>query len=187
MRRRQLSLLVVALLLGLTSCSGDETEPGLAERQDVADAVDIDAIRDGLASLYAGDHAEQADSQEGGCFATELLVRLSVPDLVEAGIVTDQGLVVATVPPLDQETATSWVDAQFACSDYVEASTRALLAQSKGKLRQETYATCLRAALTDQQLRAAIATTLTGDFEGPEVAALATAQSTCAKSALPRD
>ena len=57
------------------------------------------------------------------------------------------------LPAFDEETARLWVDAQFACTDYVEESTRALVAQSKGKLDPEAYAACLREALTDDELR----------------------------------
>ncbi len=187
MLRRLAPALVASLTLVLGACSADDSSTTNDSDQAVADAVDVSDVQAGLAALYAGDHAGQADTDEGDCFATELLVRLDVPALREAGLIDASGTVAAAVPPLDEATATEWVDAQFACSDYVEASTRAFLAQSKGKLDRDTYAACLRRAITDQQLRKAIVATLTGDFTRPEVSALATAQSTCAKTALPRD
>ena len=80
-----------------------------------------------------------------------------------------------------------WVEAQFACTDYIEQSTRALVAQSKGKLDPEAYAACLREAITDEELREAVVASLTGSWEAPEVNKLADAQGRCSTTALPPD
>ena len=79
------------------------------------------------------------------------------------------------------------MEAQFACADFVEQSTRALEAHSKGELDPEAYAACLREALTDEELRAAVVASLTGTCEAPEVTALADAQGRCTTIALPQD
>ncbi len=79
------------------------------------------------------------------------------------------------------------MDAQFACTDYVEESTRALVAQSKGRLDPEAYAACLREALTDDELREAVVASLTGAWETPEVNKLADAQGRCSTAAVPPD
>ena len=60
---------------------------------------------------------------------------------------------VAELPPLPPEVAGKWVDAQFACTDFVEESTRAQEKVTKGRLDSEAYAACLREALTDEQIR----------------------------------
>ena len=50
---------------------------------------------------------------------------------------------------------------------------------------REAYAACLRRRLTDDEIRAAVAASLSGDFDAPEVAGLSAAQSACAKRAAP--
>ena len=85
------------------------------------------------------------------------------------------------LPVFDEVTAAAWVDAQLACVDYVEASLRALLTQTRGGLDAEAYAACLRDALSEAEIRAALEQTLSGGFDSPEVAALADAQASCAE------
>jgi len=168
-----------ALVLGvlLAGCSDDARE----DKDD--NGPDRAVVEQGLADLYAGDHATEQDAESGACFAEELLDRADVGLLQDAGIITSSGDVAAELPAFDATTAKLWVDAQFACVDYVEESTRALLAQTKGKLQQEKYADCLREALTDDQLRAAVEATLTGSWDAPEVTELANAQADCRRLA----
>ena len=169
---------LAALLL--VGCSDDEPDA------DVRRPGPGRSVEQGIADLYAGDHATDQDTEAGACFAEELLDRAGVERLRDAGIITDSGEVAAELPAFDAETARLWVDAQFACVDYVEESTRALLAQTKGKLDQATYAACLRDALTEDQLRAAVEATLTGAWEAPEVTALATPRPTAGRRARGR-
>lgn len=170
------STLVLAAVL-LAGCSDDEPE----DKDD--SGPDRAIVEQGLADLYAGDHATAQDAESGACFAEELLDRADVGLLQDAGIITSSGDVAAELPAFDEELAALWVDAQFACVDYVEESTRALLAQTKGKLQREKYADCLRKALTDDQLRAAVEATLTGTWDAPEVTELANAQADCRRQA----
>lgn len=171
--------LAAALLLG--GCSDDEPDDGGGA------GPDRTGVADGLAELYAGDHATDQDAESGACFAEELLDRAGVERLRNAGIVTDAGAVAAELPAFDEETARLWVDAQFACVDYVEESTRALAAQTKGRLDQAAYAACLRDALSDDELHAAVEATLTGSWDAPEVTALSEAQGRCTTEALPAE
>lgn len=169
------SILLLGALL-VAGCSDDE--PG----SDTG-GPDRAQVEQGIADLYAGDHATAQDAEAGDCFAEELLDRTGVDRLREGGIISDSGEVVAELPAFDAETARLWVDAQFECVDYVEESTRALLAQTRGELDQEAYAACLRDALDEDRLRAAVEATLTGSWESPEVAALADAQADCRRRA----
>lgn len=165
MTRTAALVVVTGLLLAGCSDDGPEEVP--------------EGVRTGLAALYAGDHPEAADTEDGACFADELLARASLDDLREAGLVT--GDEVATdVPPLPADLAGTWVDAQFACVDFVEQSARAQVAASKGAIDAEAYAACLREEISEDQLRAAVAQALTGDLTGTDVSRLSTAQLTCA-------
>ncbi len=176
---RALSSLVgvvaAAALVTVGGCSSDPTP----ER-----AVPSDPdLRAGLATLYAGNSPTPQDLEEGRCFAAALQERLDPDAMLAAGIVAEEAgrvQVVEALPVFDEPTAQAWVDAQLACVDYVEVSTRALLTQTRGSLDAGQYAECLRATLTDDEVRAALVQTLTGGFDSPEVAALATAQSDCA-------
>jgi hypothetical protein len=169
------SILLLSALL-LASCSGDQPE-----RKDAS----TEAVEDGIADLYAGDHATEEDSEAGECFASELVDRAGIDGLRDAGIVTDSGEVATELPGFEEETARLWVEAQFACTDYIEESTRALVAQSQGRLDPEAYAHCLREAITDDELREAVVASLTGAWETPEVNKLADAQAQCSSSSVP--
>lgn len=168
---RRTAALVVAGVLLLAGCSDDSSEQA-------APTVPED-VRAGLAALYAGDHAQETDTADGACFADELADRVSLDELREAGLVTGDE-VAAVVPPLPDEVAAHWVDAQFACVDFVEESARAQVAASKGAIDAEAYADCLRAEITEPQLKAAAAQALTGDLTGEDVSRLSQAQLTCA-------
>ncbi len=171
------SILLLSVVL-LTGCSDDEPE---------AEGPSREAVEPGIADLYAGDHAGARDLDAAACFAAELVDRAGVDRLRDAGIVTGSGEVADELPTFDEETAALWVDAQLACVDWVEESTRALTAQAKGELDTAAYAACLREALTDEQYRAAVESTLTGAWDAPEVAALSDAQRRCTTMALPVD
>ncbi|HET9420549.1 MAG TPA: hypothetical protein VFO49_05385 [Nocardioides sp.] len=169
------SILVLAALL-LVGCSDDEPE---------REEASTEAVEQGIADLYAGDHATEEDSEAGACFASELVDRAGLDGLRDAGIVAESGEVATELPAFEEETARLWVEAQFACTDYIEESTRALVAQSKGKLDPEAYAACLREAITDAELREAVVASLTGAWDAPEVNKLADVQAQCSSSSLP--
>lgn len=185
MQRALSSLAAAAVLLVAGACSDEADEPDPQPRSTPSGTSSItsSALTEGLAELYAGNSPTPLDLEEGRCFADALQERLDDDALLDAGIVTDgagQARVVEALPVFDEPTAQAWVDAQLACVDYVEVSTRALLTQTRGDLDAERYAECLRSALTDDEVRAALVQTLTGGFDSPEVAALATAQADCA-------
>ena len=161
----------------LSSCTGDDSS---------GDDPDRAKINEGLAAIYAGDHASEEDTAAGECFADELS-DVSEEQLRDAGIVDDSGEVVAELPPLDEALAQTWVAAQLDCADFVEASTRAQQRVTKGKIDAETYADCLRGELTEEQMRDALVATMQAEFGDPAVAALAEAQDTCSREATPTD
>lgn len=170
-------MLLAVLLVGCSDEGSDNDGDADRERPDRA------TVERGLAALYAGDHAATRDEEAGVCFATELVDRAGLGALQDAGIVTDDGQVARELPTFDPTTAELWVEAQFACVDYVEESTRAVLAQSKGRIDRTRYADCLRAALTEAEMRDAVAASLTGSWDAPEVTALADAQQRCQRRA----
>ncbi len=172
--------LVVVLSVALGACAGD-TDPGLQPTppSETGPSAAPDTARTAaLAKLYIGKSVEPLDRREGRCFARALEQRLDEDALIEAGLIGPGGVVTRT-PVFDKDTAGVWVDAQLSCVDYVDASTRALLTQTRGDLDPEAYATCLRTTLTEGEIRAALVETLSNGFDSPEVAALAEAQSTC--------
>ena len=184
----------VALLVLATGCTGSaepQAQPPAASptpvQEPVEEPVASAGVRDALAAAYAGDRSSPEERAEAACFAEELVERADVATLQAAGLLDQDGTVPDPLPVLDEEVAGAWVDAQEACADFVEVSTRALTAQSKGRLDAEAYAACLRAELTAEQLREAQVQALSGQMAGPEVAALTQAQGTCAARALPSD
>jgi hypothetical protein len=168
----RLGPLLGSACLVLAGCSGDDERP----------AVDTE-LRDGLAALYAGDHALPASGEaEGRCFADALLDRASTDELREAGLVDSAGAVPDAVPELDPEFAGVFVDAQLACTDLVEASTEAQFVLSKGSLDRTAYAACLTDALDDDAQREALVAAVSGQWDDPALATLSDAQSRCARS-----
>ena len=170
-------LVVLATLAVLAGCSGDEP-PDEAVPQQVAE---------GLAALFAGDHAADEDAPAATCFADELAARVSLAQLRDAGVVGDDDRVVADVPPLPADLADHWAAAQLACTDFVAESTDAQVRISKGRLDAEAYAACLREALPEDELRAAVAASLAGRWDSAELAVLAEAQGRCRRGATPPD
>jgi hypothetical protein len=172
-------VLVIALVLALTGCQSEEGEPA----GDPGATPDPATIRSGLASLFAGDHPGARENIEGKCFAEALTAMLSPGQLRKAGVLDASYGVVAEPPPLPEELAGHWAMAQLACADFIEASTRAQAKVTHGDLDGQAYAACLRRRLTDGEIRAAVTASLAGHFRAPEVSALSSAQSDCAKLA----
>ena len=174
-------VLVIAVVLALTGCQSEDSDPtgGTGATPDPA------TIRSGLASLFAGDHPGSRENIEGKCFAEALTAMLSPNQLRKAGVLDASYDVVTDPPPLPDELAGHWAMAQLACADFIEASTRAQVKVTHGALDSEAYAACLRRNLTDGEIRAAVAASLSGEFDAPEVARLSAAQSACAKRAAP--
>lgn len=136
-------------------------------------------VRAGLAALYAGDHPTATEREAAACFGEELATRASTAELRAGGLLTADGTVVPEAPPLSADLASAWVDAQFACVDFVEESARAQVAATKGRVDPEEYAGCLRAAIDERQLKAAVAAALTGALDDPAVVRLSAAQQAC--------
>ena len=183
----------LALLALVTGCSGDEGEPSDAPApeasptQATAAAVDPDAIRSGLVALWVGDDESSEDAATGTCFADALVASATPAELRDVGILDASYAVVPALGDLTREGASLWVDAQFACSDLVSESGRAQVAATKGKVDRVAYETCLRAAVTEEQLREVAVSSLLGDLSGDAVAAFSAAQLDCVQEALPAE
>ena len=177
---RVVALLLPALLL--PGCSGDSDEPARGPAE-----VDVAAIQQGLVGLWGGDDATPEDTATGECFAVALTDSATPDELRDARILDASYAVVPQLPFLDREGAELWVDAQFACTDFVTESTRAQVAATKGKVDRTAYETCLRATLTPDQLREAAIQSVMGDLGGASVAAFSQAQLDCVQQALPPD
>ena len=177
--------LAFVLLVALAGCS----DAGSADRDPgppaAAATPDTAAIRTGLAELVAGTQADRRTITDATCFADALLERSTPDELRAAGILDASYDVVGELPLLSRADAATWVDAQFSCTDFVEASARAQSKLSHGAIDPTTYAQCLRVALTDGQLRAAVIETLSGTWDGPALARFSTAQADCREQATP--
>jgi hypothetical protein len=177
MPRPRLVLAALALLLG--GCQSEEAEPTDGPSPDPAE------IRAALAALFAGDHPGTRETNEGECFAEKLTAAVSPQELRAAGVLDASYDVVTEPPPLPAAVAGEWADAQLTCSDFVDASTRAQVKVTHGDLDGTAYATCLRARMTPARIRAAVVSSLMGDFDDAAVADLSEAQTACAQHAKP--
>ncbi|QZY29031.1 hypothetical protein [Nocardioides coralli] len=180
--RPLLTCLVPGMLLGplvglLLGCTTD------APRAAGSDQVDRTQLREGLAAAFAGDRAGPTAEAEGTCFAQELLATASLEELRAGGVVAEDGSVVPSFPALDQPLAGKVVDAQLACTDVVEDSAQAQSFVTKGRLVRERYADCLRQALPDRAIRAAVLAAVMAEWEDPAIEELSAAQVSCAADA----
>ncbi|MDP2772316.1 MAG: hypothetical protein Q8O61_02070 [Nocardioides sp.] len=176
---RLVALLVPAVLL--LGCSGDD-EPAAPDAD-----VDVAAVQEGLVDLWVGDDVSAEDTTTGECFAKALTDSATPDELRDAGILDESYAVVPALGPLEREGAELWVDAQLECTDFVTESTRAQVAATKGKVESTTYDACLRATLSEDELREAAVQSVMGDLDGDAVAALSQAQLHCVQQALPPD
>jgi hypothetical protein len=173
----------MGLVLALGGCqsSGSEADGGPGD----GPTADPSTIRSGLAALFAGDHPGARENAEGECFAQELTAAVSPEQLRSAGVLDASYDVVEEPPPLPDDVAGDWAEAQLTCADFVEASTRAQVKVTKGNLDSQAYAACLRQELTRDEIRAAVSASLMGNFDAAEVNVLSAAQSSCARRAKP--
>lgn len=171
-------LVAAALLLAAVGCSEDE--PAGSDSPDPA----LGDARAGLAALFAGDHPGPRDVANGECFAEELTGTTSLDALQAAGVLDPSYDVVPDLPTLRPDVAQAWADAQFACTDFVEESTRAQQAATKGRVDEEAYAACLRETLGEDEMKAAVVDSLVGNWQGPALLALGRAQSDCAEDSV---
>jgi hypothetical protein len=172
--RRVLCCLVVLLGPALVACSDDPAPTPPA-------SYDEDAVAEGLAAMYAGDHPDAADRREGACFAEELLGSTMPAALQEGGLLDEQGRVATEVPVLDAALAGQVADAQLACTDFVADATAAQVSISKGDLDRAAYERCLRDALPPEDVRAGVVASLQGLWDDPALTAITDAQGKCAE------
>lgn len=164
-------LLLLAACGLLTSCGMDVSQSDDREPQ-------ADAVRDGLAALWAGTSPEPEALEEGRCFAAALTERVPLDDLVEAGVVADDGTVAETVPMLTLDVADAWVDALADCTTYAVTAARGAGLSDPDAV--DALVTCLDAAVPVDQQRRGLIATLTGRFgTNPDARRLATAQDGC--------
>lgn len=182
--RRLLPLLLVVVLTACTAgdvSGGDTTAP--ADEPSASSTADPAAVRDALAAAFAGDQPGPAAEEEGGCFADRLLEAATVAELEEAGVVDGTGAVAPAFPALERPLAEKVVDAQLACTDFVADSSQAGLYVTKGRLARQAYAACLRQALPDEAVRAAVLAAVMGRWDDPAVSGLSRNQARCARAA----
>ncbi|MEO9324014.1 hypothetical protein ABFT23_11020 [Nocardioides sp. C4-1] len=164
---------VAVALMALAACDDDT----LQQNDDAPPERSI--VEPGLARLYAGGLSGADVEAESACFATGLLDALTLDDLVDAGVVGDDGVVVETAPMLTVDVATAWVDAAGACAPYPEVAARAEALRTPG-LDEAGFARCLDAAVEPARVHEALVASLSGRFDtDPAAAELTAAQESC--------
>ena len=171
-------LLTLVLIGGLSGCTDERAEPPPPPAD-----TNAQQVRAGLAALWTGDNPTTEDTTAADCFAQEFLSRTGTEGLRQGGLIDAGGAVVTALPVLDERLAGHWVDAQFECVDFVEETTRAVAAQSRGAVDQSVFAACLEESLSAEQIRAALVAGLSGDPDATALDILTQAQSDCAIAA----
>jgi hypothetical protein len=168
------ALLTALVVAGASACDGDGSGGS-----DGAEP-DRDAIRAGLAAVVARPEPVAGDADEDTCFANTLMGQTTPEQLRDAGVLDASYRVVEHLPKLPEDLAETWAGAQLRCTDFVERSAQAQEEISHGGLDPEAYADCLRGALSEDELRAAMVDTLTGDWGGADLDRFSAAQGDCA-------
>jgi hypothetical protein len=179
-RTAALLLLVAITMPGLAACAGEaEAETVPATRAEV---------RSTLVGLYAGGESADsgADDETAECFADALLERVTPAELRDGGVLDASYEPRDLVGELDRTVAEAWTAAQMSCTDFVEESTRAQEALTKGRLDADAYATCLEGRLDDATIRDASVSTLMARWDDPAVGEMSVAQSECSVLSVPR-
>lgn len=172
---------------GPSTLSQESEEFGPAPQPSADPRFDMESVRQDLVSLWTSDDRTEVNLSAGRCFAGLLVSNSDADELREAGILDEDYTLDPGLTGLTPEGAALWVDAQFACSDLVSESGRAQVAATKGKVDRAAYETCLRAAVTEEQLREVAESSLLGDLSGDAVATFSAAQLDCVQQALPPD
>lgn len=178
-------LVLTATLLALSACSGGDDETPASATAAWPDDQ-LESVRADLASKFAGDHPEVEDTEAGECFARFFTIATTPDQLTEAGVLDEEGEVVADLPKLPPDVAARWAESQFSCTDFVEESTKAQQKVAKGRLDEASYAYCLTQEMTEDEMRAGVQAALEGRFDAEEVADLADAQSDCYDGSVER-
>lgn len=183
-RTAALLLLVAITLPGLAACGGE------AEAETVpADAASQAEVRSALVGLYAGKAGGggQRTADDAECFADGLLEQVTPAQLRDGGVLDASYEPQTEVPTLDRTVAEAWTAAQMSCTDFVEESTRAQEALTKGRLDADAYATCLDGRLDAATIHDASVSTLMARWDDPSVGEMSVAQSECSVLSVPRD
>lgn len=178
-RLAALTMIAAASLL-MTACSG-EAEAEVAPHAAASPAE----VREALVDLFAGDPASADDTTAGECFADDLLGRVTPQELRRGGVLDADYAPREEVATLDRTVAQAWTEAQLACTDFVEESTEAQEALTKGRLDADTYAACLDDRLDEQTIRDASISTLMARWDDPAVGEMSVLQATCSAAAVP--
>ena len=177
-------LLASIAVPGLTACAGE------AEAETVpAGAGAKPEVRSALVDLYAGaaDAGGQRAAADAECFADGLLERVTPAQLRDGGVLDASYEPRAEVATLDRTVAEAWTAAQMSCTDFVEESTQAQEALTKGRLDADAYATCLEGRLDEATIHDASVSTLMARWDDPTVGEMSVAQSECSVLSVPRD
>ncbi|WP_107774029.1 hypothetical protein [Nocardioides sediminis] len=177
-------LLVATALPGLAACAGE------AEAETVpAGAGSRAEVRSALVSLYAANAAgdDSGDDRDAECFADGVLERVTPAQLRDGGVLDASYEPRAEIATLDRTVAEAWTAAQMSCTDFVEESTRAQEALTKGRLDADAYATCLEGRLDEATIHDASVSTLMARWDDPAVGEMSVAQSECSVLSVPRD
>jgi hypothetical protein len=180
---RLLAVPLVVPLLGLAACSGEAPAADPGPSADPARS----AARESLVQVFAGDQPTEQGLAEGECFADELLADVTPGDLQEYGVLDQDYAVVAGRGSLPPGLAKPWAESQLHCVSFLEASTRAQRAATKGRLDAPAYRSCLADAVDEAQALEGTTAALQGEWGDPALARLGSAQSACAGRATPAD
>lgn len=173
------------LVLALTACSPGSgvdgpPSPGGAT---TPSGYEESRVRADLAAGFAGDRPGPEATEEGECFADEVLSSTTPEELREGGVLDEEYAVLASFPALERPLAVKVVAAQLECTDFVADSSRAGSYITKGRLAQRRYAACLRDDLSRDMIRAALLAAVMGEWEDDAVERLSAAQAGCAQRA----
>ncbi|HET6154471.1 MAG TPA: hypothetical protein VFE15_16120 [Marmoricola sp.] len=148
----------------------------------VDDKAALAAFQKSMETAYGASTAGVLSTTNVDCLVSDFVTKAGVPELLSNRVITDAGVFNTAGPKYDTKTATNLANAIVGCVDYLRAEAQAA-AKTDKKLDETALEKCLKANITETQIRDSVVATITNSTgANAEVTAINNKASSCEKS-----
>jgi hypothetical protein len=149
----------------------------------VEEKTALAAYQKSMETAYGASTAGVLSQSDVDCLVSDFVPKAGVPELLATKVMTDAGVFNTAGPKYDTKTATNLANAIVGCVDYLKAEAQAA-AKTDKKLNESALEQCLKAHITETQIRDSVVATITNATgASAEVTAINNQASACEKSA----